>query len=458
MYAPLPLSAAAAWGAACGAALGALRTREAALHLLAKNRALEAAGFVPLPGAGHWETLGSWLPTAAGALFFGLSLGLGAGTLLGLWVRGTRPLPSWAGTLAPWAVLAVPLWAAAAGDLLLAAALGATAAGALATQLPGRVAPAHERALRALVLVPLVVAFLPWATAPEGPFTRLRDRHLLDTAVGGEVNAFYYRWTLYPAEVLKPVAALSQPTAAVPMPDPDATRERFCRDALRWGVLCVEGREGADLQLVAADSGLELVRGSAGVAWPEDSAAQADAWKTLSSLSDRFPALRHATYWALFLGCPLALAWGFSSLALSAGALLEGGRRRTLASLVVAGLLAASLGVGGRPDPSLVEMRARLGAEPPDAQAIRAALDSPSAVERFYGVRAAGQSRVDADLLVEALSDPVVNVRYAAAEALGKTGGARSREALLEVLRSPEEWYVKERAYASLWRLGWQGR
>jgi hypothetical protein len=456
--APLPLSLAAAWGAAWGAALGALRTRDAALHLLAKNRALEAAGFVPLPGTGHWDVLASWMPAGAGALFFGLSLGLGAGTLLGLWVRATRALPSRAGRLVPWVALAVPLWAAVAGDLPLAGALAAMAAGALATQLPGRAASARHRALRALVLVPLAVGFLPWATAPEGPFTHLRDRHLLGTAPGRAVNGFYYRWTLYPAEVLKPVSALSQPTAAAPAPLPAGAREGFCRDALRRGVLCVDDSEGADLHLVAADQGLELARGDARVAWPPEPSAQADAWKELSSLADRSRALRQATYWALFLGCPLALAWGFSSLALAAGALLGAGRRSTLVSLAVAGLLAASLGTAGRPDPSLSEVRARLGAEVPEADVVRAALAAPSAVERFYGARAAGRARLEADVLLEALSDPVVNVRYAAAEALGRTGGTRSREALLEVLGSPEAWYVKERAYAALWRLGWRGR
>lgn len=461
MNVPLPLSAAAAWGAAWGAALGALRTRDAALHLLLKNRALEAAGFVPLPGAGHGEVLGSWMPGAAGALFFGLSLGLGAGTLLGLWVRVTRALPSRAGGLVPWAALAVPLWAAAAGDLLLAAALAAVAAGALATQLPGRVAPARQGALRALVLVSVALGFFPWATAPEGPFTHLRDRHLLDTAAGRAVNEFYYRWTLYPAEVLKPLAARSQPTVAAPVPLAAGELERFCRDALGWGVLCVDDPRGADVHLTSSGPGLELARGDAGVAWPRNPSAQADAWKALSSRADRARALRQATYWALFLGCPLALAWGFSSLALAAGALLGKGHRGTLASLAVAGLLAASLGAAGRPDPSLSQMRVRLGGPgtgAPEADVIRAALASPSAVERFYGARAAGRARVEAHDLVEALSDPVVNVRYAAAEALGRTGGDRSREALLELLRSPEEWYVKERAYAALWRLGWRGR
>jgi hypothetical protein len=454
---PLPLSAAAAWGAACGAALGALRTRDAALHLLAKNRALEEAGFVPLPGAGHWDTLASWLPGAAGALFFGLSLGLGAGILLGLWARSTRALPSPAGRIVPWAVLAVPLWALGAGDPGLAAALAAAAVGAVWSQ--GSTRPPDTRAglLRALVLAPLLTALLPWATAGEGPFTRLRDRFLLTSPMGTAANTFYYRWTLYPAEALKPLTALSQPTAAVSPAVLPGDRDRFCRQGLRWGLLCVNGEAGADVEVLPGDSPLELVRGRARVQWPEDPSAQGDAWVALSAASDPGGPLRRTTYWALFLGCPLALCWGFSSLALSAGALL-GGRRGVLACLGTAGLLAASLGAAGLPDRSLDELREQLAAEPPDPGEVRAALGSSSAVIRFYGTRAAGPARLEIGLLAEALSDPLINVRYAAAEALGRVGGPRARELLLEIVGSPEEWYVKERAYASLWRLGWRGR
>lgn len=457
MNRPLPLSAAAAWGIACVAALGLLRTREASLHLLAKNRALAEAGFLALPGVGHWETLTSWLPGAAGALFFGLSLGLGAGTLFGVWARSTRGLPGVPGRIAPWAALAVPVWALGAGDPALAAALAAAALGAVWSQTSGRAPEVRAGMLRALVLAPLLAALLPWAMAAEGPFTRLRDRFLLTSPLGVVVNTSYYRWTLYPAEVLKPPAALSQPTAAVSGEVSSEDRDRFCRQALRWGLLCVDSREGADAELLLANRSLELVRGEGRVHWPGDRNAQGAAWRALSAASDRSGPLRRATYWALFLGCPLALCWGFSSLALSAGSLVRG-RWRVLACLGTASLLAASLGAAGLPDHRLEGVRSRLAAEPPDPREVHAALASDSAVVRFYGARAAGPARLEADLLADALSDPLINVRYAAAEALGAGGGPQARELLLEVLRNPEEWYVKERAYASLWGLGWRGR
>ncbi|MHB8766148.1 MAG: hypothetical protein ACYDA8_17665, partial [Deferrisomatales bacterium] len=103
-----PLFTSVVWGSLCGAWFGAFRTREAALHLLAKNEALALGNLPALPGAGFLGELSSWAPAAAGAGFYGLSLGLGAGTLLGLWAAGTRRLPGRAGRFAPWAALAAP--------------------------------------------------------------------------------------------------------------------------------------------------------------------------------------------------------------------------------------------------------------------------------------------------------------------------------------------------------------
>ncbi|MDW7709219.1 MAG: HEAT repeat domain-containing protein [Deferrisomatales bacterium] len=456
---PFPLFAPALWGAACGAVLGALRTREATLQLLGKNRALQDAGFLPLPGNGHWETLASWAPSAAGGLFFGLSLGLGAGTLLGLWARCTGGLPGRPGRLLPWATLAVPLWALAGGDPGLAAALAASAAGAVWSQGAGGQMDARSALLRALVLAPLLTALIPWATAAEGPFTRLRDGVLLGSPAGQAVNTFYYRWTLYPAHVLKPLAGLSQPAVAVSGQISEENRDRFCRQGLRLGLLCVDEGEAADVRAFPdrGTGAVELLHGRTRVAWPEDPDAQGEAWNRLSAASDRGRPLRLATYWALFLGCPLALCWGFSSLALAAGALV-GDRWRLFGSLGAAVLLAASLGAAGRIDPALHAARSRLIIESPDRAEVMAALGSSTAAVRLYGARAAGAARLEADLLVDALSDPLLNVRTGAAEALGAVGGPRARELLLEVVRSPEEWYVKERAYASLWRLGWRGR
>jgi HEAT repeat protein len=58
--------------------------------------------------------------------------------------------------------------------------------------------------------------------------------------------------------------------------------------------------------------------------------------------------------------------------------------------------------------------------------------------------------------LVAALGDPVLNVRYKAANALGASRLDAARKGLLSVVQGPELWYVKEYAYNALWRQGWR--
>jgi HEAT repeat protein len=125
-------------------------------------------------------------------------------------------------------------------------------------------------------------------------------------------------------------------------------------------------------------------------------------------------------------------------------------RFRVPGALLLAALLAAGLGLlgaVGKPPPK----------PPGTAEALRQGLDSADPVRRFYavrGTRAAGPAA--APFLLRALEDPVINVRYGAAEALGAVPAPVVADRLLAVLASREEWYVKERAYASLWRLGWR--
>jgi HEAT repeat protein len=94
---------------------------------------------------------------------------------------------------------------------------------------------------------------------------------------------------------------------------------------------------------------------------------------------------------------------------------------------------------------------------PSSLASLQVSIESGRPAERFYAARAAGELGPAAvPVLLEALADPVINVRYAAAQSLGKIGGEASRSALLAVLRSRESWYVKERAYSALWRTGWR--
>jgi hypothetical protein len=452
MRRPSPFAATCVWGVVCGAVLGAVRTRGEALHLLAKGRALEALGVPSLPGPSQWTVLSSWRPAGAGALFFGLSLGLGAGALAALFVAATRrsdlPLARHAG----WVVLLPAVWAGLARDWGLAGMLAFTSLGAVASAAGTPRPAARDLALRLFCAAVAALGLVPWLLAPEGAFTRLRDRWLL-SGPGLALDEFYYRWTLYPAEALKPLAARTQPVANVGDLGPTMARA-FAAEALPLHVLGLSvPPDGADLAVEARNGTAELVAGSARVAWPRSGPERLQAWRRLSREADGGAPLRSATAAALFFGCPLGLAW-----ALGAGCAWIAGRLApdsTRAPFVLAGLLAAWLALAGAPSKGTRFLQALR--QPQGIEVVRRTLSSDSPVLRFYGARAAGSLGPAAEpLLLAALRDPVINVRYAAAQNLGAMGGGGGETALVALLRGPEEWYVKERAYAALWRLGWR--
>ncbi len=441
-------------GVGAGAVLGAARTREAALHLLAKNRALLDAGIPALPGPGHLGTLGSWAPAGAGAVFFGLSLGLGGAALLALLAAALGLAPGRAGRILPWGTALAPLGLGLWGrdwGLVAAAEPVALAAAAWAAGRPGRRLPALRLACAALTLVGL----LPWALADEGPFIRFRDRVLLarETGPALALNTFYYRWTLYPAEALKPLAARSQPTAWA---NPAAgDRAALCGAAARVGLWCVDDPSGADVRI---EPGPRLVLGPAEVPWTGTPQARRQAWDELSARADRARPLRRVTAVSLFYGCPLVLAGLLSGLAVWLGAWMPHPGHRKAAALVCAALLGGLVAAVARQPPWLVRVRQDLADIPtPEAGRVEAALRARRPVARFYGAQAAGRLGPGWEAALEAaLADPVINVRYAAAQALGRIASPRARQTLKGLLESPADWYVRERAWSGLRRSGWR--
>jgi hypothetical protein len=205
---------------------------------------------------------------------------------------------------------------------------------------------------RVPLLALCAVGLVPWALAPEGPFTRLRDQVLFETPAGLAVDQFYYRWTLYPAEALKPLAAKTQPLAAVSPELAPGRRSRWCAEARRLGVLCVDGAgtdPGVDLTVAPEGKTLVLAAGATRLPWPRDAAGQGETWRQFSAARDTHRALRRATGIALFVGCPLGLCWLLTSATLGVASRFPPGLRRRLAAGVLAAAFAGILGAPGRP-------------------------------------------------------------------------------------------------------------
>ena len=94
-----------------------------------------------------------------------------------------------------------------------------------------------------------------------------------------------------------------------------------------------------------------------------------------------------------------------------------------------------------------------------DAASVRALLSGTDPVDRLYGaLGAASNATVFEKELLKGLDDPLINIRYASAAALGGATSETARTRLLGVLNGQDEWYVKFRAYNSLARMGWSPR
>ena len=447
------------WGLACGLALGAWHTHRAALHLLEKNHSLALMGFPALPGTAELEAVIGWQPALAGGIFFALSFGLGLGALFFLWGAVARAIPRAAMGIALAVGGLVALAALLKGEFATAlfTALIAGGAGWLGFKMPLKMADAPYLKRLAGVALILLVGLSPWAVGSDSVPTRLRNRVLLGTSLGQAINDYYYKWTLYPAEAIKPIGVRTQPTALILAGVSSTNQEAFCKSVVDFRILCVEGEEAVgDFTLSQTQGGeLFLSAGATTVPWPLKSPEANSVWKTFSQRSDTARALRHATALGLRYGLPLALLLFLSITVEGLGALVFRDRANSLTPLFA---LALSLflfvgGIGGEED----GLRSKLARGKGSAAEIKSALDSPDRAMKVYGIIAAGKrAREFAPEIRALIDDPVVNVRYKAALAAGGLTDKASREKLLETIRGDDQWYVKDRAYYALWRRGWR--
>lgn len=433
----------------CGT-LGLIRTRYAALHLLAKNKALIEAGRVALPGNGHLETLASWSPAFAGALFFALALGLGYGAVSYFYGYQWRYVHRryWTGMAFPLAVL--PFMALYRNELDTHLVLVLAGVGGVIFGLKAEGGEAFDKkgALAAgLAALLIAVGFLPWVTAEEGAFKRLRDNVLLKSDALMSVNDFYYRWTLYPAEAIKPVDIRTQPGAAVD----EKLRGEFCASAWKLGVVCMPPNTPVYDFIVREEAETPtLISGKSRMRWDYKSMeSNAAAFKTFGDELDTSRTLRRSTAVSLNYLMPLALLGSLAWLASKVGE-----KKRTL-TIAAAFVFAALIGYAGMAGNSAAEFQHLANGKADKAQ-VDAALDSPDPAYRLYGAIAAGKNPAAYEQkLYRALTDPIMNVRYNAALSLGGLRTEEAQKRLLAVVAGDEEWYVKFRAYAALGGMGW---
>lgn len=457
----------------CAAALGlfhvaaTLFVRQSNLALLAKTRAIAAAGFLALPNPATQPPLESWEAALCGALFFTLTSGAMAlcAALAAPGLHAMGALSRNRARVVHALILAGVLLLVGISRETLPLLLGAT--GVFLLLFPSGEPAPRIRAVTLLfhTLIPLLVALGIAGThvsLPGGLFSGFRDAFLFDNKAGDAVRDFYYTYTLFPAEAFKRLDQRSQVTVQGPV-DP-ALGGAIIRlghipvsDGPRDYTLSLRG----DTVVLSTPKEEFTAEAQAFIAYP------GDVFSRFSFTVDPFDPLRTFTWYALFSGfpllvyllvhaavtllarlfCPMPRAIRIATVGVTASA----------AALVL--LLALGLSLPESTRTALSALSDPAKGDTARTEAILAASDHPSALVRYRAALAVPRIRhplLKRDLLVRLVSDRDINVVCQALGAMGDTGDRQYLTGVEGVVRSRPEWYVQWYGYRAMGRLGWR--
>ena len=332
-------------------------------------------------------------------------------------------------------------------------------------------------------LVPFILLFSLWAVLIDrNLYIHFRDNVLLSNPVGAAINRFYYKYTLYPAEVIKGYEQkLLKSCRIEAVENKDAARslERVLR---RYNYLAVGGSKPVDLEVMQRDDTLRFINHGREVLTTTAQAFFAAPDKSLTEFSRRCDCnnlFRNIIFVSLLLGqsifsyiivrtvfCFIAclfFEYRISSIMASCLCLLVGvllllplfpedeknAAENEPAQILETGNTRERIAVLKR----MMEKRMDSGSFP----GYRKILQSPSVPERAWLAKALGASRnpVTYPDLITLLDDPDPNVTYAAYQALGRRGERRGIKEILNRIETSDHWYEQLYAYKSLRALGW---
>jgi len=275
------------------------------------------AGYLAVPNPQVMDRLQELGPALYGGLFFALSAGAGLSLIsfAAAWVwdrlfsRNTIPL-----------IFLLFLWAGSLG----AANLGGFSpmVSAYFLVIPAVVfwftlrlmPPQTEKnpwLSRLIPLIPIAILACLWGTQMDGHlFEDLRDNLLLSNPAGKGITDFYYRYTLYPAEVFK---SLDQKT--IKTCNLEQIRKRSLKRLLKGKLLAHDylntGGDG-EVDLKIREEGKTLILENGGKVLLRTTAndflsAPAHILKQFSSETDRYCFFRQFTFFSLLIGFPITL-------------------------------------------------------------------------------------------------------------------------------------------------------
>jgi len=342
----------------------------------------------------------------------------------------------------------------------------------------------HRLWMRLFPVYPLILLTLLWSTQMDSRlFINIRDYILMSNPVGIKINDFYYRYTLYPAEVFKSLSQKLLRSCDLSEIANTPVHRRVARQLRNHDYLAVSGLDAPDLMLRAENDRLIFMHAGRKVLETDGPIFLSKPKPLLDQFSaetDRLTFFRSATFYGILVAFPVLLYFIFYSLL----RLIFSTVLQSPAASVLAAGLCFMLGIGllipvyltgiirvdsGNLHQTITSERwqdqvaglqyiEKNRIDIADAHAYATMVSSPHLPVRYWAARAMAESRQPETYpyLFALIRDPHVNVVCQALYGLGKRGRRHAVPEIISLIKTSHSWYIQRYGYNALRMLGWR--
>jgi hypothetical protein len=314
-------------------------------------------------------------------------------------------------------------------------------------------------------------------------FSDFRDIFLLSNPVGSRINDFYYKYTLYPAEVFKSFDQKMLKTCRVEKTKKIASARAIEKILISHDYIPIASNIAADLEVIQKDNDFIFKSRGDSIFQITSRKFFANPDKAISLFakeSDAHPIFRRITFLSLLIGLPIAVyVIGHALITIVLSLFLNIKTSSVIASGISFGLcliLFLSFHLNRSFEDSIkslpnalnsdrwqkrvaaLKMIDEKGLEISDFQAYPKLLASTYIPERYWLIRTLANSRSAATYrdLLNFLNDPHPNVLTMTFYSLGQRGNRQAIGEIIEKIETSNNWYIQWYGYRALRSVGWK--
>jgi hypothetical protein len=292
--------------------------------------AIKDAGYLTIPNQNVMGSLKRFGPAFCGGLFFTFSIGAGISffTLASAWIWDRLFyrnkyllflfLLLWLGFLFALNFHGFKLFVTLYFLIIPPAVFAVT------TRSLSHLNTQNRRRNEIIHIIPVLVLafFLSWQMDSR-MFADFRDIFLLSNPVGSKINNFYYKYTLYPAEVFKSIDQKMLKTCRIENTEKNTSTHTLEQVLISYDCIPIESNSDVDLKVASVDDDFIFANREKPILRISSKKFFANpdrAIKEFTEKSDAYPLFRRITFLSLLIGFPLAvyiIVQGSISFALS---------------------------------------------------------------------------------------------------------------------------------------------